>query len=275
MSSDIVRLRRSFLYVAPFYADILADSRSLAADIICYDLEDATPPAAKIASRAVIADHLADRMPRAAERLVRVNALDTEWGHEDLRFAATLPIGGVLLPKVEGDASVRQARAVLTAAGRPDVAIWCLIETPLGVLRVEQIACAGGAGLVVGGVDLAEGLHARAVPSRLPLWHALSQVVLAARAFGIAAIDAVAAGPPDVVEAGCRQTIELGFDGKAVFNRAGVEIVNRMFAPDEEEIARARAALEGAVGYGAHVDHARRVLAYAALVEIAEQEILE
>ena len=270
MSGD-ARLRRSFLYVAPAYAGVLADSRSIPADVICYDLEDATPPTAKPGSRAAIADHLAEGLPRAPERLVRVNALDTEWGHPDLCFAATLPIHGVLLPKVEGEASVRQCLTVLAKAGRTDMAVWCLIETPLGVLRVEQIAGAGVTGLVVGGVDLAEGLHAHAVPSRLPLWHCLSQVVLAARAFGIAAIDAMTAGPPDVVEAGCRQTIELGFDGKSVFNQTGVEIVNRLFAPSEEEVAKARAALEGKAGYGGHIDHARRVLAYADLVRAAER----
>jgi len=266
------KLRRSFLYVPPAHAAMLEDSRTIPADLLCYDLEDSTPPDAKRPARQAIADHLAAGRSRASEVLVRVNALDTEWGHEDLRFAATLAIDGVLLPKVEGDATVRQARAMLDGAGRSEMAIWCLIETPLGVLRVEQIASGGVAGLVVGGMDLAEGLRARAMPSRLPLWHALSQIVLAARAFGIAAIDAMTAGDADAAEEGCRQTRDLGFDGKSVFNRAGVAAVNRIFSPSEEEIAHARTAIEGRGGYGGHVDHARRILAFADLVRATDAQ---
>ena len=197
--------------------------------------------------------------------LVRVNAIDTEWGYDDLRFAAALGIDGVLVPKVEGEAAVRQARAVLDAAGGDRVAIWCLIETPLAVLRVDQIAAHGVEGLVVGGVDLAEGLGARQTTSRLPLWHALSQVVLAARAFGITAIDAARMGSEDEIADGCRQSIDLGFDGKSVASAAAVALVNRLFAPSDEEIAKARTALGGTGGYGGHLAHARRVLAYAAL----------
>ncbi len=270
--STTPKLRRSFLYVPPAHPGMLEDSRTIPADMLCYDLEDSTPPDSKRPARQMIADHLAAGRPRASEVLVRVNALDTEWGHEDLGFSATLPIDGVLLPKVEGDATVRQARAVLAKAGRADMAIWCLVETPLGVLRVEQIASSGVAGLVVGGIDLAEGLQVRAMPSRLPLWHALSQIVLAARAFGIAAIDAMTSGDAGAVEEGCRQTRDLGFDGKSVFNRAGVAAVNRIFSPDEAEVAHARAALEGRGGYGGHVDHARRILAYTDLVRAAEQQ---
>jgi citrate lyase subunit beta/citryl-CoA lyase len=260
--SASLRLRRSFLYVGPMNTRSLDASRTLPADVLCFDLEDGTPPPAKAGARRIIAEYLAAGPPRAHEVLVRVNALDTEWGHEDLRFAAGLGVDGVLLPKVEGDGVARQALGVLAAASATPPALWCLIETPLGVLRVEQVAACAIEGLVVGGADLTEGLGARHTPSRQPVWHALSQIVLAARAFGRAAIDAI---HPDVndpagLEAACIQGAELGFDGKSVFNAEGVTLANRLFAPSEADVAKARAALSGVGGYGGHQAHARHVL---------------
>jgi len=257
------KLRRSFLYVAPAYDASLVGARDARADIICLDLEDSTPPAAKPSARQTIGAFLAEGRPAALEVLVRVNALDTSWGFEDLRFAAQLGVDGVLLPKVEGDGVVRQAQHVLAEATAHPPELWCLVETPLGVLRAEQIAATGIAGIVVGGADLMEGLGAANTPARLPVWHALSQIVLVARAFGVAAIDAVHLPLDDAegLEHSCRQALELGFDGKSVFNPAHVEIANRIFSPTAEEVERARKAVEG-TGYGGHLAHARRILAF-------------
>jgi citrate lyase subunit beta/citryl-CoA lyase len=258
-----LRLRRSFLYVAPGYAPLLAASRDLPADVLCLDLEDSTPPAGKIEARTTIANFLSEGRPKAREILVRVNALDTEWGFADLRFAAGLGVDGVLVPKVESDATVQQTLKLLEPAAQKP-AVWCLVETPLGVLRVEQIAACDIAGMVVGGADLTEGLNARHTASRLPVWHALSQIVLAGRAFGRSVIDAM---HPDFsdhagLEASCIQAAELGFDGKSVFTPEAVALANRIFAPSEEDVAKARDAVAGKGFYGGHLAHARRVLAF-------------
>jgi citrate lyase subunit beta/citryl-CoA lyase len=261
------KLRRSFFYVAPAYQASLASARTARADIICLDLEDSTPPAAKPGARETIAAFLAAGRPAALEILVRVNALDTSWGFEDLRFAAELGVDGVLLPKVEGDDMIRQAQHVLAEATAQPPKLWCLVETPLGVLRAEQIAAAGIAGIVVGGADLMEGLGASNIQTRLPIWHALSQVILVARAFGVAAIDAMHLPFDDVegLEQSCRQAVELGFDGKSVYSAADAAFVNRIFSPAAEDVARARNAV-GGIGYGGHLAHARRVLAFHELV---------
>lgn len=266
------KLRRSFLYVAPAYEASLAGARDARADLICLDLEDSTPPAAKPGARQTIAAFLAAGRPAALEVLVRVNALDTEWGFEDLRFAAQLGVDGVLLPKVEGDGVVHQAQHVLAEATAHPPALWCLVETPLGVLRTEQIAAAGIAGMVVGGADLMEGLGASNIPTRLPIWHALSQIVLVARAFGVAAIDGVHLPLDDAegLEQSCRQAVELGFDGKSVFNPAHAEVANRIFSPTAEDVAHARKAVEGH-GYGGHLSHARRVLAFHELAAVRDK----
>lgn len=266
------KLRRSFLYVAPAYEASLAGARDARADIICLDLEDSTPPAAKPGARHTIAAFLAAGRPAALEILVRVNALDTPWGFEDLRFAAQAGVDGVLLPKVEGDGVVRQAQHVLAEATAHPPDLWCLVETPLGVLRAEQIAEAGITGIVVGGADLTEGLGASNTPARLPVWHALSQIVLVARAFDVAAIDAVHLPLDDAggLEQSCRQAVELGFDGKSVFNRDHAEIANRIFSPTAEDVERARMAVKGN-GYGGHLAHARRVLAFHELVAARDE----
>jgi citrate lyase subunit beta/citryl-CoA lyase len=257
------KLRRSFLYVAPAYEPSLAGARDARADVICLDLEDSTPPAAKPGARQTIAAFLAAGRPAALEVLVRINALDTSWGFEDLRFVAQLGVDGVLLPKVEGDGVVRQAQHVLAEATAHPPELWCLVETPLGVLRAEQIAATGIAGIVVGGADLMEGLGAANIPTRLPIWHALSQIVLVARAVGVAAIDAMHLpfDDADGLEQSCRQAVELGFDGKSVYSPAAAEIANRIFSPAADAVERARKALEG-TGYGGHLAHARRVLAF-------------
>jgi citrate lyase subunit beta/citryl-CoA lyase len=270
MSAQL-RLRRSFCYVPPAYPAALEASRQLNADVLCLDLEDSTPPAVKIDARRILTEYLAAGKPKAREVLVRVNALDTEWGFEDLRFAATLGVDGVLLPKVEGDGTVRQALKILADTVDAPPALWCLVETPLGILRVEQIAACPVEGLVVGGADLAEGLGARHTPSRTPLLYALSQIVLAARAYGRTAIDAMHPDFGDLagLEAAAQQGVELGFHGKSVFTAEDVAIVNRIFAPSEQDVAKARVALSGAGGYGAHLAHARWVIA---LHELASDE---
>ncbi len=281
--ADTEPLRRSLLYIAPAYPEMLASYPRFPADMFCFDLEDGTPPADKVAARAKIAEALRT-IPDGAgrERLLRVNGLDTPWGHDDCAAAAQMPLSGVLVPKVEGAGMVRQVEAILNAAGAPqDMRIWCLIETPMGVLRAEEIATASPrvAGLSIGGTDLAETLHIRQTADRLGALHALSHIVLAARAHGLAIIDAVHPNyaNTDGFAESCAQGVELGFDGKSVVLPATIATANAIFGPNEDEIAHARAQVEAAGeaqdGYASlHLAHARRLLAKAA--HIARQDAL-
>jgi citrate lyase subunit beta/citryl-CoA lyase len=259
-----ITVRRSLLYAAPMHEASIAGGLAAPADILCLDLEDSTPPAVKVEARRVIADALGKGRPKARATMLRVNGLDTAWGYEDLRFAAGLGIDHVLIPKVEGDGTVRQALQILCETNERPPALWCLIETPLGVLRAERIASAGIAGIVVGGGDLIEGLGAKHTMTRAPLWHALSQILLVARAYGLTAIDSIHPrfDDPAGFEISCQQAAELGFDGKSIFQPTDIALVNRLFAPNEEEVAQARKALTGAGGYGGHQAHARRVIAF-------------
>jgi len=279
-----IRPRRSVLYMPGSNPRALEKARTLPADGLIFDLEDAVAPDAKIAARGLILDALAQGGYGGREILLRVNGPATEWGRDDLAAAARSGAHGVLLPKVESAAQVREAEAILTAAGAPDdQAIWCMMETPKGILRAEEIA--GSTlrlgGLVMGTSDLAKDLHAAHTTMRLPMLVSLGQCLLAARAYGLAILDGVHLDLDDAegFEESCRQGLELGFDGKTLIHPKTIDAANRVFAPSEAELARAAKIVEAfraarAQGAGVvvvdgklveqlHVDMAERTIALA------------
>jgi citrate lyase subunit beta/citryl-CoA lyase len=240
-----LRPRRSVLFMPGSNARALEKAQSLAADGLIFDLEDAVAPDAKRSARDSVARALAAGNYGRRELMLRVNALTTEWGHADLVAAASMPIDAVLLPKVESADAVRQAQAVLVEAGAPErLAIWCMIETPRGVLRSEGIASAGTrvTGLVMGTADLTKDLRARHTRDRLPLMTAFGHCLLIARAFGLAILDGVHLDLADDEGflAACRQGRDLGFDGKTLIHPKTIAAANAIFAPSSEEVTSAR-----------------------------------
>ncbi|WP_267386260.1 CoA ester lyase [Sphingomonas sp. GC_Shp_3] len=272
-----IRPRRSMLYVPGDKPRALEKARTLACDAIIFDLEDAVAPENKAQAREAIAEAVSAGGYATRELILRVSAPDNA---DDLALAAALPIHGVLLPKVETPATIT---SVASTCPHP---IWCMIETPLGVLRASEIAAASDrlAGFVAGTNDLTKDLRARHTPSRTPLLTALSLMVLAARAYGLAVIDGVHLDLDDLAgfEAACRQGVELGFDGKSLVHPNSIDIANRMFGPAPEEIAQARrivagwaeartqglgvARIDGAMVEQLHVDAAERLLALADVI---------
>jgi citrate lyase subunit beta/citryl-CoA lyase len=269
----------------------LEKARTLAADGLIFDLEDAVAPAAKEAARTSVAAALREGGYAPCELIVRVNPLGSAWGEGDLAHVAELPIDAVLLPKVESAGAVHQAADRLDAlGGPPDLALWCMIETPLGVLAAAEIAQASPrvAALVAGTSDLTQDLHARETPDRRPLLTALSLVVLAARAHRRAVLDGVQLDLDDAQGFArvCREGRELGFDGKTLIHPAQIAPANAAFAPTAEEAEQARriiAAYTEAADAGAgavridgrlvealHVEEARRTLALAAAIAARE-----
>jgi citrate lyase subunit beta / citryl-CoA lyase len=286
------RPRRSMLYMPGANVRALEKSRNLEADGLIFDLEDAVAPDAKPAAREAVIAAVSAGGYGQRERLVRVNGLGTAWGADDLAAVATLTIDGVLLPKVESADAVRDVDAMLAARGAGDgLAIWCMIETPRGVLRAAEIAAASPriGGLVMGTSDLATDLRAQPGTDRLPLLTSLSLCVLAARACDLPILDGVHLDLAD--DAGfaraCRQGRELGFDGKTLIHPKTIALANAAFAPAPEEIAwsyRVIAAHEAAVRDGKgvvlidgklvenlHVANARRIVALAAAIEERER----
>ena len=278
------RPRRSVLYLPASNARALEKARALPADGLIVDLEDAVAPAAKEAARAQVVAALREGGFGPREVVVRVNGLETPWGRADLSALARAGADAVCLPKVESAAAVRAAEDALVAGGAPeDLALWCMIETPRGVLAAAEIggASARVACLVAGTSDLVKDLHARHTAGRAEVLTALSLVVLAARAHGLAALDGVHLDLDDEpgLEAACAQGRDLGFDGKTLVHPRQIEAANRAFAPSAAEVDAARRVIAAhaeavAAGRGVtvvdgrlvealHVEEARRRVALA------------
>src|SRR5215468_1503934 len=131
----VFRPRRSLLFMPGSNARALEKARSLPADGLIFDLEDAVAPEVKATARATVAAALAEGGYGGREIVLRVNALDTPWGHADLAAAAAMPLDAVLLPKVESPDRVSQTVSLLARFAAPEqLAVWCMLETPLGVL---------------------------------------------------------------------------------------------------------------------------------------------
>ena len=190
----MLRPRRSLLFMPGSNPRALKKARELRADGFILDLEDAVAPEAKENARAIVAAALAKGGYGGRELVLRVSALDTAWGQADLAAAATMPIDAVLLPKVESADGVRLTVSLLDALGAPEgLPLWCMLETPLGILCAREIAAASPrlAALVLGTSDLTADLHAISTRDRLPLLTSLGLTILAARAHGLVALDGV------------------------------------------------------------------------------------
>ncbi|HEV2100736.1 MAG TPA: CoA ester lyase [Stellaceae bacterium] len=283
------RPRRSLLFVPGSNLRAVEKARTLSADGLVFDLEDAVAPLAKAEARATVATAVAAGGYGGRELVLRVNALDTPWGHADLVAAAAMPIDAVLLSKVESPDRVRLAAALLDTLGAPPGrVVWCMLETPLGILNAREIAAASPrlAALVAGTSDLTKDLHAAHTAERTPLLAALGLILLAARAYGLAALDGVHLDLTDDTgfAATCRQGRELGFDGKTLIHPKQIDEANRAFAPSKEEVAWSRRViaahgeaersgkgvvlLDGKLVENLHVENARRVIAIAEAIDL-------
>ncbi|SDG35252.1 HpcH/HpaI aldolase/citrate lyase family protein [Roseospirillum parvum] len=285
------RPRRSVLYMPGSNTRALEKARGLPADGLILDLEDAVAPEAKEEARANVIAATADKAYGQREVLIRINGLETPWGMADAIAAATAGADGVLLPKVESADMVRKVDAVLKANGAPDdLALWCMMETPMGILKAAEIAGASPrlAGFVMGTSDLAKDLGCAHTPLRLPMLTALSTCLLAARAHGLAIVDGVYLdlGDDEGFADSCRQGRELGFDGKTLIHPRTIGAANAAFGPTEAELAWARRIIEahaeaaregrgvvvvdGKLVENLHVESARRLLALAGMIEQLE-----
>ncbi|CAK0766151.1 (3S)-malyl-CoA thioesterase [Azospirillaceae bacterium] len=239
------RPRRSVLYVPASNVRAMEKGKTLPADGLILDLEDAVAPDAKVDARKQAAVTIQSGGFGNRELFLRVNGLNTPWGYEDLVAAATSGADAVLLPKVESADVVRQADVILRGAGAPEnQALWCMMETPLGMLNAREIAssCPRMGGLVMGTSDLAKDLHARHTRERLPLLTGLGLCLLAARAYRLAILDGVYLDLNDDegFAYSCRQGVEMGFDGKTLIHPKTIAAANTAFAPSDTEIAQAR-----------------------------------
>jgi citrate lyase subunit beta/citryl-CoA lyase len=282
------RPRRSVLYMPASNERALDKARTLKADGVIFDLEDAVAPDAKEAARKQALEALGKGGYGKREILLRTNALASPWGFEDLVSAAKSGADGVLLPKVESGDMVRQAEAILVANGAPESQrIWCMMETPRGILAAAEIAQSSPrlGGLVMGTSDLAKDLRCAHTRERLPMLASLGLVVLAARANGLACIDGVHLDLNDDegFAYSCRQGREMGFDGKTLIHPKTIDAANEAFSPSESEVAFSRkiiaefeaaqkagkgvVVIDGRLIEHLHVVNAKRVVALADAIQ--------
>ena len=285
--AQIVRPRRSVLYMPGANTRALEKARSLPADALIFDLEDAVAPDAKAAARANVVAAAQSRSYGKREIAIRCNGLATEWGKADIAAIATSGADAILVPKVESAAEVASVVAQLDAAGAPaSMMVWAMMETPKGILRAEEIAGAHPrlALFIMGTNDLVKDMRARHTPMRLPMVTALGLGMLAARAWGLTILDGVYNDIKDEAgfRAACQQGLEMGFDGKTLIHPGQVEPCNEVFAPSSSELEMAGrivtafrqaqaegkgvVTVDGRMIENLHVEQAERALALAAAI---------
>jgi citrate lyase beta subunit len=286
--SQTVRPRRSVLYMPGANTRALEKARTLPADALIFDLEDAVAPEAKEAARTNVVLAAESKAYGKREIAIRCNGLGTPWGEADIEAIARSGADAILVPKVESATQVTHVVSLLDTAGAPTgMAVWAMMETPKGFLRAEEIAGAHPRlGLFVMGTnDLVKDMRARHTPMRLPMITALGIGMLAARAHGLAILDGVYNDIQDTAgfRAMCQQGLEMGFDGKTLIHPSQIEPCNEVFAPSAAELEMAGkivAAFKAAQAEGKgvvtvdgrmienlHVEQAERALALASAIK--------
>jgi citrate lyase subunit beta/citryl-CoA lyase len=290
--AETVRPRRSVLYMPGSNTRALEKGKTLPADALILDLEDSVTPDAKAEARRQVCAAVKAGGYGRREVVVRVNGLHTPWGRDDLVQVSEAGPDAVLLPKLVSVGMVREAERLMEQHGAPEnMALWCMMETPLDVLHAEEIASSGPriACLVVGSSDLTKDLHASHTAERLPLLTSMGLCLLAARAYGLAILDGVHLDLADDegFARACRQGAELGFDGKTLIHPKTIAVANEAFSPSVEDVAWSRriiaahaeaaaegkgvVVVDGKLVEALHVEGARRLVALAEAIEELEQ----
>ncbi len=228
---------RSVLYIPGSKERALEKAKSLAADAIIFDLEDAVAPDEKVAARQLLSETLVAGAYGSRTTLLRVNGLETEWGEDDIVAASDMSVDAILLPKVNGSDDLDQVQALA-----PGARLWAMIETAEGVLNAQAIAKHPAMdGFVLGTNDLAKEIGCKTGDGRMAMMTSLQIAILAARAGGVACIDGVYNAFKDDAGLGeeCQQGQALGMDGKTLIHPAQLAVANEVFSPSDEDVSQA------------------------------------
>lgn len=283
-----IRPRRSVLYMPGSNARAIEKAKTLPADGVIIDLEDAVAPDAKVAARKQVAEAVKAGGFGKREVFIRVNGIDTEWHADDLHDAGRAAPDGIVVPKVSSPEQLEMiGRRLLDMGVDHKTRVWAMIETPIAILNVKDIAAAAAdsetrlAGFILGTNDLAKETGAKFVPGRAPMLPWLATCILAARAYGVSILDGVY---NDLSNAEgflreCEQGRDLGFDGKTLIHPNQVGPCNDVFSPGADEVAQARkiiaafdqlenkgkgvVSLDGRMVERMHADIARKTVAIA------------
>lgn len=239
-----LRPRRSMLYVPGCNTHYLDRARTLAADAVILDLGDPILVDAKIQSRENIVQAVKEGGYGQREIIIRVNDLNSIWGHDDIKAVANIGADAILFPNIESRDDVLAAQKALDDAGGNNIPIMVMIESPLAVLNAKEIASASDriTCIVIATSDLISQLHARYTPERTAVITSLALVVLAARAYEICVVDGIASDLKNMhaYEFACRLGRDMGFDGKSLIHPAQIAYSNDAYTPKASEVANAR-----------------------------------
>jgi citrate lyase subunit beta/citryl-CoA lyase len=284
------RPRRSMLFVPGCNTRYLHKARTLRVDSVILDLGDPILVEKKLDSRRLVGEAVLSGGYGRREVVVRVNDLDSPWGRDDVKAIARAGPDAVLFPNIESKADVGEALSLLDASGGSHLPIMLMIESPLGVLRAEEIAAASDriACIVMATSDLLNQLHGRRTPDRIAVVHSLSHVLLAGRAYDRCVIDGISTDLKDMqsFEFACRLSRDLGMDGKSLVHPFQLPYCNDAFTPKPHDLAAALEVIEalehareegrgtvvvnGRLVEGHHVSAAKRLLALADMIEKLE-----
>lgn len=242
-----IRPRRSALYMPGSNARALEKAKSLPADVVIFDLEDAVAPEAKTMAREQVAATVAHGGYGRRELVIRINGFGTPWGRDDLAAAIAAGPDAILLPKVSSPAEIIEVAEALASRSERTM-IWAMIETPIAILNVREIASAARepasrlACFVMGTNDLVKDTRAELDESRSAALYWLSATVTAARAYGLDVLDGVYNSFRDLdgLRRECVQGRQLGMDGKTLIHPDQIATANDVFAPSQAELAAAR-----------------------------------
>ncbi len=292
----MTRPRRSLLFMPGSNARALEKARTLAADGVILDLEDAVAPDAKSLARDQISRTVAARGFGKREVLIRINSLDSPWWLDDLNMAAAARPDGILVPKVSTVEDLKLVAGRLAEANAdPAVKVWAMIETARAILDADKLAAqardptARLAGFVFGPNDIARETRIRMVPGRATMLPIITHCVLAAHAHGLEMLDGPYGdiGNMDGLKLECAQSLDLGFDGKTLIHPSHLAICNAAFTPPMDEVANARKIvaafdlpenasrgaiqLDGRMVERLHAEIARRTIAISDAIATLEQ----
>lgn len=292
----MTRPRRSLLFMPGSNARALEKARTLAADGLILDLEDAVAPDAKSLARDQIAQAVVARGFGKREVLIRVNSLDSPWWLDDLNMAAAARPDGILVPKVSTVEDLKLVADRLAEANAdPAVKVWAMIETARAILDADKLAAQARdpamrlAGFVFGPNDIARETRIRMVPGRATMLPIITHCVLAAHVHGLEMLDGPYGdiGNMDGLQQECAQSLDLGFDGKTLIHPSHLAICNAAFTPPANEVANARKIvaafdlpenasrgaiqLDGRMVERLHAEIARRTIAISDAIDALEQ----
>ncbi len=242
-----IRPRRSALYMPGSNARALEKAKSLDADVVIFDLEDAVAPEVKGQAREQVMAAVQGGGYGRREVVVRINGLGSDFIEDDIAAMKGTGVDALLVPKIESGSDIERLEAMLGDAPE-GLKLWAMIETPLGIVNVAEIArCAARPDarlscFVIGTNDLVKETRAELDGERTAAFYWLSATVTAARAFGIDVLDGVYNDFKDITgfKRECAQGRMFGMDGKTVIHPTQIEAANEAFSPAEDEVQWAR-----------------------------------